>query len=97
MKLPQGLSQTNMENRWASLIEPVISRSQNNSLILKNITLIAGSNTINHLLGQKLSGWKTTRINAAVTIYDNQDANQTPHLTLVLIASAPAKIELEVF
>lgn len=97
MKLPQRLPLDQMQVNWATIIEPVISNPANNSLILPNISLAAGSNTVNHLLGRKLSGWKTTRVRASVTLYDTQDTNPTPQLTLVLVASAPAVIDLEVY
>ncbi len=97
MKLPQGLPQVQQENTWATIIEPFLNNPPNNSLILPNISLTAGSNVINHRLGRKLSGWKTTRVRANVTLYDTQDDNQTPQLTLVLVASAPAVIDVEVF
>ena len=97
MKLPQQLSLDMTTNRWASLIEPFLNNPANNSLILKQISLTAGPNTINHKLGRKLSGWKTTRVRSAVTLYDDQDSNQAPQLTLILVASAPCVVDLEVF
>jgi hypothetical protein len=86
-----------MQNRWASIIEPIISKPQANSLILKNVALTAGTNVINHRLGRSLQGWNPTRVRAAATIYDNQDANQTPQLTLVLISSVDVIVDLLVF
>lgn len=97
MRLPQKLSWDMSSTPWASAIEPVISNPANNSIILKNVALVLGKNVINHLLGQKLAGWKTTRIRALATIYDAQDQNPTPTLTLVLISSAPVMVDLEVF
>lgn len=97
MRLPQKLSWDMASTPWASAIEPVISNPANNSIIIKNVALVSGSNVINHRLGSKLVGWKTTRVRAAATIYDTQDSNPTPTLTLVLVASAPVTIDLEVF
>lgn len=97
MKLPQQLPQIQMESAWASAIEPFLNNPANNSLILSNISLVAGSNTINHRLGRRLVGWKTTRVRSNVTLFDTQDSNQTPQLTLVLVASAPAVVDIEVF
>jgi hypothetical protein len=93
LKLPWELSQTT----WASALNPIIQNPANNSIILKNVVLTAGSNTINHKLGRPLQGWKPTRLRSAATLYDTQDANQTPQLTLVLVASAPVTVDLEVF
>lgn len=97
MRLPQKMSWDMSSTPWATAIEPVINNPANNSIILKNISLVSGTNVINHKLGQKLVGWKTTRVRALATIYDTQDSNPTPTLTLILVASAPVTIDLEVF
>jgi len=97
MKLPQGLTLAAMQTQWAAIIQPLLNSSQNDSTILKNIQLKAGTNTINHGLGQKLEGWKPTRVRGPATIYDTQDSNQNPQLTLVLVSSAAVVIDLEVF
>lgn len=97
-KLPQQLDVNMMANRWATIIDPIIANPLNNGLILKNISLKTGNNVINHKLGRKLQGWYTVRVrNNAVTLYDTQDANQTPQLTLSLNASADCVIDLAVF
>lgn len=86
-----------MQNRWGSILTPVINNPLNNATILKAVSLVSGSNTINHLLSRKLQGWTIVRINAAATIYDVQDANQTPNQTLVLVADNPAVVDIAVF
>lgn len=95
--LPQRLSLTQMQNTWATQLDPIIANPTVNNLILKNIALVTGTNVINHRLGRVLQGWKPTRIRASATMYDTQDTNQTPQLTLVLVASAPVVVDLEVF
>lgn len=97
MKLPQGLPQTQMENMWATVIEPFLNSPPNLPLVLQNIKLVAGSNVIDHKLGRKLQGWKPVRIRALANIYDNQDNNRTPQLTLLLVSNAAVTIDLEVF
>lgn len=86
-----------MQDKWASLINPFLGNPTNDSLILKNVSLVSGTNVVNHRLGRVLQGWKPTRVRASATFYDLQDTNQTPQLTLVLVASAPAIIDIEVF
>jgi len=44
-----------------------------------------------------LTGWNPTRIRASATIFDTQDSNQTPQLTLNLVASANVVVDLLVF
>lgn len=95
--LPQRLPLAQMQVNWAQQLDPIIANPTVNNLVLQNVSLIAGTNVINHLLGRKLQGWKPTRVRAAASIYDNQDSNQTPQLTLILIASAPVVVDIEVF
>lgn len=97
MKLPQKLPLDMMQTKWASIIEPIISKPANNGVILKDLTLTAGTNVINHKLGRKLEGWNPTRVRADATFYDLQDDNSTPQLTLILVASADVIIDLMVF
>ena len=97
MSLPRRLEWPLAQDRWAAQLDPMLASPPNNSLILKNIKLASGTNVINHLLGRKLQGWGLVRIRASATVYDNQDANQTPDLTLILISSAAVTVDIEVF
>lgn len=96
-KLPQELVWDMADNRWASIIEPVINNPLNQGLLLQNIPLISGSNVVNHRLGRKLVGWFITGIDAPATIYDTQATNQMPALTLQLTSSAPCMVSMWVF
>lgn len=95
--LAQRLPLEQMAVNWAQELNPIISNPLNSQLILKNISLVAGTNVINHKLGRTLQGWNPTRIRSAATFYDQQDTNLTPQLTLVLVASADCSIDLAVF
>lgn len=95
--LPQRLSWDMAQTTWAQALNPIISNPTINNLILKNIPLTIGTNVINHKLGRNLQGWHTSRIRAAATIYDSQDTNPTPSLTLILISDADVMIDLVVF
>lgn len=86
-----------MQTQWSGQLNPVLARPQSNSSILKNVYLSAGINTINHLLGRPLQGWSIVRQRAAASIYDLQDSNQMPNLTLVLNSSAIVVCDIEVF
>lgn len=97
MGLPRRLSWDLAQDRWAAQLDPVLALPQNSSFIIKNIKLASGTNVINHLLGRKLQGWTLTRVRALATIYDTQDTNQTPELTLVLVSSAVVTVDIEVF
>ncbi len=86
-----------MQTRWAQQINPVLQAPANQSLLLKNISLVAGTNVINHLLGRKLQGWIIVRKRANAAVYDTQDSNQSPQLTLTLVSDNPVVVDLEVY
>lgn len=86
-----------MQNSWATQLNPLLANPALKSIILKNVLLVTGSNTINHKLGRKLQGWKIVRQRAAASLYDDQDANQQPALTLILVANTPVSVDIECF
>lgn len=84
------------QNKWAGILNPLIANPANNSLILKNVTLQVGPNNIPHLLGRKLQGWTIVRKRGPADIYDQQDSNQTPALTLILVSDTAVTLDIEV-
>lgn len=86
-----------MQTNWSSQLNPLLAAPSNNSTILKNVSLTTGTNTINTTLGRALQGWTIVRQRAAASVYDNQDSNPNPTLTLVLISSANVICDIEVF
>lgn len=97
MQLPKGLTLPLLQTKWAAILNPLLGNPSLDSLILENVSLNNGTNVINHTLGRKLQGWRIIRIGGAATIYDQQDSNQTPSLTLVLVSNAAVVVSLEVF
>lgn len=83
-----------MENKWASILNPVLANPMTNMSILENIKLTTGTNVINHLLGQVQQGWVIIDIQGAATIYRNAPFNST---TLSLSSSADVTVSLGVF
>lgn len=88
---------TQMQTVWAGVLNPILANPLLNGRIVKDVALVNGDTTFNHLLGRKLQGWFITRISAAATIYDKQSTNATPQLTLVLNSSASATVDVYVF
>lgn len=86
-----------MRERWASTLNPVLANPVISGNILTDVKLIAGSNTINHKLGQKLQGYIVVMNSAPATFYDLQATNQHPELTLVLNSSQATTVSLYVF
>jgi hypothetical protein len=86
-----------VRNKWSSILNPFVSNPSLQSSLLAKVSLISGTNSVNHLLGKKLTGWRIVRQRSAASIYDDQDINQRPDLTLTLISNASVIIDLEVF
>lgn len=86
-----------MQTSWASAINPVLNAPISNGILLKNVKLTTGANSVSHQLGRKLQGWSIVRIRSASSIYDTQDSSTTPQLTLSLVSSAPAVVDIYVF
>lgn len=86
-----------MQNSWGSILNPLVANPTLKNLVLENILLVMGSNVINHKLGRKLQGWKVVRQRSAASLYDTQDSNLSPDLTLVLVSDANVSVNLEVF
>jgi hypothetical protein len=96
--LPLQLPWDKSSTLWATQINPVLGCELVNGLLLRNVALVAGLNTVNHKLGRKLIGWFPTRIQGtSATFYDEQNSNQMPALTLALVASTAVTIDLWVF
>lgn len=82
----------------ASQVNPLLQNPSLQSQILNGVNLGSGVvNTVNHMLGRKLQGWRIIGINAQATIWDSQSTNTTPDVTLLLNTSAPVQVNLEVF
>lgn len=69
----------------------------NGGIMLKNINLSTGINTISTKLGRILIGWYLIRKRATADIWDSQDSNASPQTTLVLNASAPVNVDIFCF
>lgn len=86
-----------LQTQWSSQINPVLNLPINNSIILSNVSLTAGSNTINHLLSRNLQGWIVIRQTGNANIWDNQNTNPIPDKTLILQSTSGISVDLMVF
>ncbi len=86
-----------LQNSWVPLLNPVLSNELVNSSVLTDVLLTSGPNMINHLLGRILQGWMICRQRAAANIYDLQDTNSMPNLTLILHSDANVVVDIVVF
>lgn len=86
-----------IQDNLGRTLNPLTNQPLNSGNILTSVTLVTGANSINHKLGRPLVGWFVTRIRASATLYDTQDTNKTPNLTLNLVSSANVVVDLFVF
>lgn len=86
-----------LQTGWATQLNPVISNPLVNGQLLKNVSLSTGSNTINHKLGRKLQGWVLTRLRGSASLFDTQDSNANPALTLLITSSSNVSVDIYVF
>lgn len=86
-----------IQDNISEALNPITQQPILNGNILTNVSLAIGENTIQHGLGRILVGWYLVRVRGSVLVYDNQDANLTPNLTLVLVASAARTVDIAVF
>ncbi len=90
-------SLTLMQTAWAQQLNPLLNSPALQGRIVKSVRLAIGANTINHLLGRNLQGWTLVRKRGAASIYDTQDANTQPALTLTLVSDAVVTVDIYVF
>jgi len=86
-----------VQDNISRALEPLYNTPTLGGNLLQQVSLLTGINTINHKLGRNLVGWQIVRQRAAASIYDDQDNNLTPNLTLSLISSAPVVCDIYVF
>lgn len=84
--------QDNVETVLLSLRTPF-----SDSLLLTNIQVVSGDNSIPHKLGRVLQGWLVVGISAGVTLYDKQASNPLKDKILILHSSGTATMSLVVF
>lgn len=83
-----------MQTRWQSVLNRWLGIPLSSGILLSDVVLASGANTINHLLARTQQGWMLTDINAAVTVYRSAAFNDK---TLTLTASGAATVSLYVF
>jgi hypothetical protein len=86
-----------LQTQWATQINPLLSNPISNGAILKSVVLASGANVINHKLGRTLQGWFIVRQRSTAAVYDTQDSNTIPDLTLNLTSSHAVTVDLYVF
>lgn len=92
-----GRELSRVQDNVGKTVDQVVANPILNGQLLTGITLAVGSNIINHKLGRILLGWLPVRLRASATLYDTQDSNATPALTLLVTSSAVVVADFWVF
>lgn len=93
-KLPQRLNLPDMQVRWASIIDPVVSNVLLNGRLIENQDLGVGSNVINHKLGRKQRGYIIADQDGIANIYRSMPLDG---LTLTLTSDANVTVSIWCF
>ena len=86
-----------LQDNIANALSPILKNPQVDGYILSKVTLVSGSNSINHGLDRELQGWFIVRQRASASIYDAEDSNTTPQKTIMLTSSAGVVVDIYVF
>lgn len=101
MKLPiyqtDDKNLTLLQTNWSTAINPVLSLPINQGQVLKNVSLAAGVTNVNHLLSRKLQGWFLVRLRGQAVVWDSQDSNSMPDVTLILNSTNVVSVDIFVF
>jgi hypothetical protein len=88
------LSLSNLQSRWATLLNPLLRQPLNSGTTLGPITLAVGNNVINHTLGRMQQGWMLTDVDGAAVIYRSAPFNDK---TITLNSDAIVSVQLFVY
>lgn len=86
------------QTQLGKALQPILDNPVNFGLILPSVSLLASAtNVVNHGLNRKLIGYIITRQRAQSSIWDSQDVNPQPNVSLLLNVSADVTVDLLVF
>lgn len=78
-------------------IQKILANPVLNGVLLTEVSLSVGTNSINHGLGRVLEGWIVVRQRDQADIWDSQDDNTTPQYTLDLDSDTATIVDLYLF
>lgn len=94
MQLPLLPDFSRLTTRWKSILDPLLKNPLNGVSVLKDVDLVIGSNTINHLLAQVQQGWFLVDIQGVAKVYRSKPFNDK---TLVLVSDADVTVSIGVY
>jgi len=87
-----------LQDNLSQALDPITSNPLLDRRVLTVQSLVTGStNYVAHGLGRPLQGWSIVRQRGSASVYDAQDSNPNPSLTLALVTSGNVVVDIEVF
>lgn len=83
-----------LQNKWSSILNPLIANPLSSALILDNVQLVTGFNIVPHKLGRVPQGWFITDIDAAVGVFRAKPFNPD---TISLTTNGACTISLAIY
>lgn len=93
---PEGYELTSIQRNMKEFTKQLEVNPLLGGILLENITLTTGNNTVNHKLGRNIRGWIVVDKSAASDIY-KVGTQPAPSRNIVLNSSAPVTVSLYVF
>lgn len=86
-----------MQENVSKALQPFVNSPIADGVLLESVALINGVTEINHKLGRAPRGWLIVRQRASASIWDVQDENTRPKLTLKLQSNAAVICDIWIF
>lgn len=86
-----------LQENVSKAVDPIVRNPVTNGNVLTGVIIGTGGTSVSHKLGRPLLGWMVVRQRAQADVWDEQDDNDRPELTLDLKASATVTVDLYVF
>lgn len=93
----QNAEVSSLQDATEAVLKQIRNRQIIDGRLIEGVTIETVETVVDHKLGRALRGWIVVRQGADARIWDQQDDNARPELSLVLVASASVKVSLWVF
>jgi hypothetical protein len=77
-------------------LNPIVASEIIDGVLVKEVSLNTGTNSVAHQLGRKPNGWIIVRKNNFGDVYENS-VNNTPNQNIILVSSANLKCDFWFF
>jgi len=96
-KLGGSITESKMQENTSNALAPLQNSAILDGVLLKEVSLVSGTNYVSHKLRRKIQGWAIVRKRANVDVWDDQDNNVNKTTSLKLETSGDVVIDLWIF